>query len=305
MDWDEEYADYPEPQEAERAPDAKEREAVEVLRAFFDENPRRVYSSRQVEVAFEDRYFHWITHRALKVLAEEGAITLEQRTLSFKAPINLVWHRGNRYTRRPIKEVLALVERYSHPDFTAALGNTGELLVSDGFGRFGFMQRGREARAFDGRTWTRTKHNLDFLFERDGRVYGVEVKNTLPYINDEELGIKRALCAHLGVIPLFVVRMMPRIWIQDVAREGGFVLVLKHHLYPLSHKALAAEVRETLGLPADAPRALYDGTMQRFVSWHEKQVAQGVVPGVASARAPTRRSGRGPFKRPRRGGEDG
>lgn len=214
-----------------------------------------MYSSRQIEVQFEDRYFHWVTHRALKVLAEEGSIQIEQRRLSYGAPINFAWHRSNRYTRRQIREVQELVEQYSHPDFTAALGNTGELLVSDGFGRFGFVQGGRNVREFNGKRWEKTGHNLDFIFHRDGRTYGVEVKNTLPYIHDKELAAKLDLCEHLGIQPVFVVRQMPKIWIQDVARRGGFTPVLKYHLYPLSHRALAVLVKSSLGLPVDAPRA--------------------------------------------------
>jgi hypothetical protein len=270
LDYFDEYSDYLDEVE-ERPPDPFERQAINALRAFFEANRERVFTSRQVEVAFEDRFFHWITHRALKALAEEGTIVFEQKTLSYGAPINLGWHRSNRYTRRQVKEVMALVEQYSHPEFTAALGNTAELLVSDGFGRFGFVQRGRNAREFGGKRWVKTEHNMDFLFERDGRVYGVEVKNTLPYIRDDELATKLELCAYLNLVPVFVVRAMPKIWIQDVARRGGFTLLLKHHLYPLSHRALAGEVKSRLGLPADAPKALYDGTMQRFVSWHERQ----------------------------------
>jgi hypothetical protein len=257
-----------------RPADPVEEQAVNVLRVYFEANRDRVFSFRQIEIEFEQRYFHWITQRALKVLAEERVVTIEQRTLSYGAPINLVWHKSNRYTRRPINAVLALVEQYSNPNFTAALGNTGELLVSDGFARFGFLQRGRNAREFRGRRWTQTEHNLDFIVERDERVYGIEVKNTLPYIDDKEFRIKQELCAHLGLIPLFVVRAMPRIWTQEVVRRGGFVLQLRYHLYPLSHKALADQVRTELGIPADAPKALYDGTMQRFVSWHEKQLAK-------------------------------
>ena len=294
MDYEDEY-DFPDEEEDDpRPPDPVEGQAVEALRAYFEAHRERVFSSRQVEVAFEDTYFHWVTHRALNLLAEEGAIGREQRKLATGTPVNFVWHRGNRYTRRQLREVQALIERYSDPAFTAALGQTGELLVSDGLGRFQFVQRGRDAREYAGRRWTKTKHNLDFLFERDGRVYGVEVKNTLPYIHDSELAVKLELCAHLGVVPLFVVRMMPRIWIREVARRGGFVLVLKYHLYPLSHKALAAEVQQTLGLPADAPRALYDGTVQRFVRWHETQVRAGVPMPTPVPAAPTRLSGRGP-----------
>ncbi len=267
-----EYDDYlDEFYEDDRPPDLVEGKAVDELRAFFEVN-RQAFSSRQVEVAFEGKYFHWITHRALKILAEEGTIRLEQDTLSYGAPINFVWHRSNRYNRREIKEIKRLVERYSHQEFTAALGNTGELLVSDGFSRFGFLQRGRETRVNGDRRWTKTEHNLDFLFERDGRVYGIEVKNTLPYINDKEFRIKLAICNHLQIFPVFVVRAMPRVWVQDVVKRGGFALVLRYQLYPLSHKSFADEVRTRLGLPVDAPRALYDGTMQRFVSWHERQL---------------------------------
>lgn len=258
-----------------RPPDSVERRAVEELRAFFEANQERVFSSRQIEIQFEDQYFHWITHRAVKVLADEGLVLIEGRTLASGAPINFVWHRRNRYTRRQVKEVQEIVERYSHPDFTAALGNTGELLVSDGFGRFGFVQRGRDTRAFRERAWTKSAHNLDFLVERDEVVYGVEVKNTLPYISDRELNIKLALCDHLGISPVFVVRAMPKIWIQEVARRGGFTLVLKYHLYPLSHRGFAMEVKEKLGLPVDAPKALHDGTMQRFVAWHDRKSGRG------------------------------
>jgi hypothetical protein len=122
--------------------------------------------------------------------------------------------------------------------------------------------------------WTRSEHNLDFILERDGRIYGVEVKNTLPYIEDRELRIKLDICTHLGVSPLFVVRAMPAIWVQDIVKRGGFVLVLGYQLYPLSHKSFADEVRNRLRLPIDAPKALYDGTMRRFEKWHEARVRE-------------------------------
>jgi len=43
-------------------------------------------------------------------------------------------------------------------------------------------------------------------------------------------------------------------------------------LYPLSHKKLADRVKSELGIRADAPRALADGTMKRFTDWHEKNM---------------------------------
>lgn len=257
-----------EPDYDSRPPDAKEAQAVDDVRAYIETNRDRVFCSRQIEVYFEATYFHWITHRALRLLAEEGTIKLEQRRLAHGAPINVLWDRRNRYVARPVNELLRLVGAYSEPDFTAALGNTGELLVGDGFARFGFAQRGRNVREYKGLVSNTTLHNLDFIFERDGREYGVEVKNTLSYINDKELRTKIALCSRLQLIPVFVVRAMPRIWISKVASVGGFTLVLRYQLYPLSHRSLARTVRETLGLPVDAPKALFDGTMRRFEDWH-------------------------------------
>ena len=258
----------------ERPPDVVEGQAVDALRAMFTARPKDVFTSKQLQVLLEDRFFHWITGRALKVLEEAGEITIDPRTLSFGGPINLIWHRRHRYPLRQAKEIMALVEKYSDATFTSALGQNGELLVSDGFGRFGFMQRGRNVREFGDKRWIETDHDLDFLFEKDGRTYGVEVKNTLSYIHDGELRLKLRLCAHIGVLPVFVVRAMPGIWFREVSDQGGFTLMLKHQLYPYGHRALAVEVQAKMGLPVDAPRALQDGTIQRLVNWHERQIGR-------------------------------
>jgi hypothetical protein len=71
---------------------------------------------------------------------------------------------------------------------------------------------------------------------------------------------------------MFVVRMLPSSWINEVSEAGGFVLVLKYQLYPLADKDLAKRVANDLGLPVDSPRALEEGTMERFFKWHEKHV---------------------------------
>lgn len=46
----------------------------------------------------------------------------------------------------------------------------------------------------------------------------------------------------------------------------------KYQLYPWTHRALAKRVKDDLGLPVDAPRFLYEGTMNRFLKWHRKNV---------------------------------
>jgi hypothetical protein len=80
-----------------------------------------------------------------------------------------------------------LVEEYSDPNVGGALGLNGEALLLEGFAKRRFLMAGRNTRTYEGRTWTDTAHDLDFIFERDGAAYGVEVKNTLGYMEHKEL----------------------------------------------------------------------------------------------------------------------
>jgi hypothetical protein len=165
-----------------------------------------------------------------------------------------------------------LVEEYADPNIGGAVGLHGESMVLEGFARCEFVMRGRNTREFGGRVWTETGHNLDFIFQKDGQAYGVEVKNTLGYMEYEEFQAKIRLCRFLGIRPVFAVRMVPKTWINEVVTAGGFALIMKYQLYPWSHKGLAKRVSEELGLPVDAPRALSDGTMRRFLDWHVKRL---------------------------------
>lgn len=253
-------------------PDPVELKAVEQLRRFFERDPERVFFSRQVEVLHEDQWFHWVTNRALKDLEAERFIKTEMRTLAHGAPIHLMWHRSYRYYKREAARVVALVEEYADPNIGGAIGLQGEAMVLEGFSRHQFVLQGKAVRSFGGRTWTKSAHDVDFIFQRDGVVYGVEVKNGLGYMNYRELQTKLALCGELQVIPVFAARMLPKSWINEINGAGGFVLILKYQLYPWGHRELARRVKGELGLPVDSPRALSDGTMRRFVGWHERRL---------------------------------
>jgi hypothetical protein len=141
-----------------------------------------------------------------------------------------------------------------------------------GFARHQFVLRGRNIRRFNDLAWELTNHDLDFIFERDGLAYGIEVKNTLGYMDFSEFQIKIQLSKHLGIRPVFVCRMLPKSWIFNLQRMGGFALILKYQLYPWTHQPLAKEVARELRLPVDAPRTLEEGTMNRFLKWHLKQL---------------------------------
>ena len=254
--------------EAPRPHDPKIDEAKNALRQFFREQHDDVFYSRQIEIRFEDTFFHWITSKALRELAAAGVIQTFLAELVGPVPIRFYSSPRNRYWKRRAVEIRKLVATYSDSSFTTALGHHGELMFDAALPTGGFMPRGRKVRSYAGIDWTRTGHDLDRVFERDGVAYGTEIKNTLDYIPRGELITKMRMCAHLNLRPLFIVRMAPKTYIEMVRRNGGFTLVFKHQLYPHGHATLAERVREELGLPVDSPAAIQDGTVQRFLKWH-------------------------------------
>lgn len=260
------------PVEDERPPDEAEEDAQEKLIEFFEARKEEVFFSRQIEVQHEDDFFHWITNRALRQLIDMDVIRFLNQELSWGGSTTLMWHKGLRYYKRPASRVIKLIEEYSNSEITREVGDRGELMTMEGFGRFQFVTVGRNTNEYKDRKWIRTGHDMDFIFEKDGQGYGVEVKNTLGYIDYSEFKVKTEMCQFLGLRPVFVVRMLPKPWIWELRQASGFALVLKYQLYPPYFKDLAKRVAEEFGLPVDSPRRLQDGTMQRFMNWHKKNV---------------------------------
>jgi len=81
------------------------------------------------------------------------------------------------------------------------------------------------------------------------------------------------MCQELRLAPLFIARMMPKNYINDVFRAGGLVLIMGYQLYPLGFAALARQVRDRLQLPVDAPARLQQGTLQRLLNAHHRKLA--------------------------------
>ncbi|HEX8242665.1 MAG TPA: hypothetical protein VF541_04205, partial [Longimicrobium sp.] len=193
--WDDESGDE---DEKSRAPDPQEIRARDEIRAFIEQNRGRVFYPRQLQVLFEDKHFHWVTHRAIQHLVADGFLAGEERALRTGGRVRMLWHSKDRNLRRQITRAAELIEEYSHPDVSESLGWTGESLVLEGFARSRFVLEARDGNRFEGRAWTRTGHDLDFIFTRDRIAYGIEVKNKLGYMDDDEFETKIALCQHLG-----------------------------------------------------------------------------------------------------------
>lgn len=254
--------------------DSEEDKARARLLAFFEDNPEGVFYSRQLEVLFEKEYFHWLTNRVLRRLVQEGKIHTETRQLRTGAEMKLLWHRSYRFYKRAADEVYRIVDEYTTSATDGALGLQGEHLVLAAFARQKFLLIGEETSQYKGVKWEETKHNLDFIFERDGIGYGIEVKNTLGYLDIDEFIVKVRMALKIGVKPVFAVRALPRTWVWALIQAGGYAMIMTYQFYPWTHKEVADRIRSTLGLPVDTPKRIEQGTMDRFENWvgSEKKV---------------------------------
>lgn len=72
--------------------DSEEAKARARLLAHFVDHPSEVFYNRQLEVVFENEYFHWVTNRALRGLIAENAVTMEARKWGIGSEMKLVWN---------------------------------------------------------------------------------------------------------------------------------------------------------------------------------------------------------------------
>lgn len=258
--------------EEKRPPDPQEANAKETIKEFFEKNKETVFYSRQVEVIHEKEYFHWITNRALRDLTDQGDIRFLQHKFSSGSTLNLYWHKSNRFYKRSASSVVKLVQEYTKFSQEGVIGLHCERMILHCFARCEFIYKGEGTNQFNGKVWTKTRHDLDFIFERDSVAYGIEVKNTLDYMDKDEFYTKIELCQYLDIRPVFAVRMIPKSWIRDLFEAGGYAMILKYQLYPLSHRELAKKMVQELNLPIDTPRSIEQGTMDKFLRWHQPNV---------------------------------
>lgn len=139
--WEEENTDDAEsPFVTPKHRDSKIDEAKRFLldHVFTRESTQIVYG-QQVEVLLEDRYFHWITSRAVSELAKEGKIQSEREPLFQNNTIVFYTAKQNRFWTRRRLELRNLVLEYCAPEFTEDLGRHGETMFDVALPREGFL----------------------------------------------------------------------------------------------------------------------------------------------------------------------
>jgi hypothetical protein len=248
-------------------------QAKDALKEFFNQNNEDVFYMQQLAVLFEKPFFHWITSKAINELILDGFLNFETHSLLGATHIKFVFRKGYRYYRRQINEKLKVVRGYSDPVIAGACGRQAEVLFFNALTNKGFLSHGQSINEYQGKKWTETDHDLDFILERDGKVYGAEVKNKLGYIDEDELDIKLKICEFIGVKPLFIMRGSPKSYNWRIKLAGGYAMIFVAQIYAFGQQALVQNIKKTLGLEADCPKAIPSGIIERFMKWHSENQA--------------------------------
>ena len=184
-------------------------DAKNAVEQYFSENPKSILYTTQTEVLFEKDFFHWVTGKAIRELVDNHTLTQSLVPLYPDKPaprVKFIHLPAIRYTKRIISRKLEIIRENSAEPVGRGCGRQAELLFSRALMNKKFNLLAEGAREWNGRQWTETGHDLDYIFERDGLTYGCEIKNRFEYIGREEMDTKVEMCRFLDIIPLFIVR---------------------------------------------------------------------------------------------------
>lgn len=246
-------------------------QAQQDIKSLYEKDRESVYYLRQLQVRFEKKYYHWITNNAVIGLYKLGYLQDMRIPKDKGTSTRFFIHKSNRYARRAIQKLEKIVEEYSQDHITRSCGHRAEDLFCNALAMRGFMPVAKKVREYNGKKWEKTGHDLDFVFERDNINYGCEIKNTLGYIDKEELEIKLEMCSFWGIKPLFIMRYSPKTYNKMIIDKGGFSLIYETQIYELSQEKLVQKIKDVLGLPVDCPRAIPEGIINRFEKWHKRK----------------------------------
>jgi proteasome lid subunit RPN8/RPN11 len=232
-------------------------------------NPNSPYHRKQIEVLFEYKYFHWVTNRVIDSLIDEGFLRLEKKDIA-----HFVYRSDIRYIRRKINRRVKIISRYIDPTITKAIGDYAQMLFSFMFRLNGFRIVGENTNEYRGLKWEETEHDLDFIIEKDSIAYGVEVKNTLPYMEEDEFKIKLKMCEFLSLIPLWILRNAPAVQFEQMKPCNGFILKFKTQIYPPGQEPLIRDMWEIMRLPVSIWKKIPEKLENIFLRQHTERIAK-------------------------------
>ena len=259
----------------------------EVMKLFTDKlgRPKKTpYYITQIQTLLENYYFPWITYQATKQLVEEKALSRTETKTKYSDAVFLFNAKLDKPPFRHsidahIKSTCKLIDKYSNPNVCKAYGEHLEGLVKAELRAQGFIIAGVHTNKYNDQEWAQTGHNLDFVAEhRSGKLkIGVEVKNTLPMIEREELDVKLDMCDFLGLKPIFAVRWL-KPYTELIRQRGGFSWIFKTQIYPPGFDELTKLLWKRLSIqslkldwPVNVRTELPEKSVLIFQNWVNSQ----------------------------------
>lgn len=270
MEWEDDYFEPDDERSGERH-DPKVEEAKETIKQFFSEQPKATPYLKQLQVKFEKKFFHWVSGFAVRELLDSGFLRADDVPIgSAGLRARFLFRPSHRDRKRQIRLASRLIAEYSAPEICDSCGHHAELLFELSLLRENFQLRGRNVSHYGELKWVESGHNLGLIVEKDGMVYGCEIKNRLEYIDRRELTTKLKMCRHLGIRPMFIMRHSPKTYNDMIIKDGGYVWIFETQIYAPGREQLVSRMQNGLGLPAVCTREIPRGMIDRFLKWHNK-----------------------------------
>jgi hypothetical protein len=208
-----------------------------------------VFYKKQIQVIFEDQYPHDVTGKAVNELLEEKFLKEESRAFGKNMHTIFVWRRNIRYVATMIKEKIKIIAKFSDDEVNHGVGKYAEILFSHMFENNRFTIVDRNTNSFKGNTWRKSDKELDFIIEREGINYGVEVKNTFDYMPQDEFDEKIEMCRFLGLLPAFPLRCPSEQQYALMKTVDGLALKFKTRVFPPGNQKLVTDIWNHFRLP--------------------------------------------------------
>lgn len=229
-----------------------------------------VFYKKQIQVIFEDQYQHDVTGKAVNELIEDKFLREESRTFGGNMHAIFVWRRNIRYVATIIKEKVKIMERYSDDEVNDGVGKYAEILFNHMFKKTHFEIIGRNTNAFRGKTWSKSSKNLDFIIEKEGIGYGVEIKNTFDYMPQDEFKEKLDMCQFLGLLPVFPLRCPSGQQYALMKSIDGLALKFKTRIFPPGFQCLVTDIWNNFRLPVNIWEEIQPPIEAIFLNYHHR-----------------------------------
>ena len=254
------------------ATDQRQDEAKAAILSLFDSQNLKVAYDREIRYRLESQFPHDVTGKAIRQLERDGDIArtgLPGRRGSADLPIQFYKRSQSNYNDlipviRKKLELSAFIigvanEMGRHAEsawWRAFKRNNWVLYPASEDIPLGIHQY-QDRRAS-------TDHDIDFIAEKDGIRYGVEVKNGLNYPDD--LYWKFSVAVELGTIPLIIARWLNPGQVPEIRALGGSGPILyKDAMYSTTYNLMITDIRETLGAPIQARDEVADEYFARKI----------------------------------------